>query len=357
VSFIEIKEQRLRDILSNIKSKRICVFGDFYLDRYSIGIMEAISREAPIPIIRLKHVNSTMFTPGGAGNVALNLADLGACVCVAGIRGHDTFGNELESRLNEKQIDTKNLIVAEDRVTGAFEKFYASAYHSRIQQVARADTECAKSISIAQEARLIKAIESELSDSDAFIFADYAEIPGTGVITEKIIEFTSNLAIMNKETVFVGDSRLRIEQFKNMVCVPNDYEAAMATGMYKSHSSPEIDDETVQRSGRILAKRLNKSLFVTKGDKGIAIFDKNGAMTIKQTLPLQGEIDPTGAGDTVASAIAAGLSTGAGFEEVAEIANMSARVTVGKVGTTGTATPNEILATYEILKDTKFADQ
>lgn len=356
MSEMSISTKRLKEILKLIRSTRICVFGDFYLDRYSIGVIECISREAPIPIVRLKTKDSNRYIPGAAGNVAVNLADLGANVSVIGIIGNDTFGKELKRIFREKDINSERLLVANDRLTGAFEKFYASAYHSRIQQVARVDTESAKNISSTQETKLIDFFEQEVSDADGFIFADYAEIPGTGVITEKVLEHVTGVA-RNIEKIFVGDSRLRIEEFKNMICVPNDYEAAMAARIYESHSSHEIDDETVVRAGQILTEQINRELFITRGEKGIAVFDRSGKMTMKTTILVDGEIDPTGAGDTVAVAIAASLSVKATFEEAAEIANIAGRVTVGKIGTTGTASPSEILACHEILQIKGFSDQ
>ena len=87
MSLMTIDRATLSDTLAKVKDTKICVLGDFYLDRYSLGIMEVISREAPIPIIRLKSQDSTRYLPGAAGNVALNLADLGAQVCAGGHRG------------------------------------------------------------------------------------------------------------------------------------------------------------------------------------------------------------------------------------------------------------------------------
>lgn len=345
---ITISSERLKEILERQKSKRICVFGDFYLDRYSIGIMECISREAPIPIVRLKTPQSTRHLPGAAGNVAMNLAGLETGVSVVGIIGDDMFGEHLEKFLSTHGVDTQGLIVAKDRPTGAFEKFYASAFHSRIQQVARVDTEAAKQITSGQEKLLMEHFHRQLNGCDGFIFADYAEIPGTGVITEAVLEMAAVASLKTKK-IFIGDSRLRVDKFTEMMCVPNDYEAAMATGIYESHSSHAIDDATVVQAGRRLRKKTRKAVFITRGDKGISVFDEKDNYLFKPTLPLDGEIDPTGAGDTVASAITASLCAGATLEEAAEIANIAARVTVGKIGTTGTASSSEILACHDIL--------
>ncbi|MCF8035162.1 MAG: hypothetical protein K9K66_04160 [Desulfarculaceae bacterium] len=350
MSLMSIDRDTLSDVLAKIKDTKICVVGDFYLDRYSLGIMEVISREAPIPIIRLKSQDSTRYLPGAAGNVALNLADLGAQVSAIGIVGHDHNGRILTDILQERGIDTSGMVEVSDRLTGAFEKFYASAYHSRVQQVARVDTESAKAISSSQEQQIIDNIAAMLQVCDGLVVADYAEILGTGVVTDNVLAFLDK-EITASGKVAIGDSRLRVDQFKGLTCVPNDYEAAMAAGIYQSHTSHEIGGEVVIEAGKILVEKLHSDLFITRGEKGIIFFDRQGAYTRVPTVPLDGEIDPTGAGDSVASAIAASLCAGASPVHAAEIANLAARVSVGKVGITGTAKPPEILATRQIIAD------
>ncbi len=349
MTLMSIDRETLSQILADIKNTKVCVVGDFYLDRYSVGIMEVISREAPIPIIRLKSQDSTRYLPGAAGNVALNLADLGAQVSVVGIVGNDNHGHMLVDILAQRGIDTSHMVVVNDRLTGAFEKFYASAFHSRLQQVARVDTESAKAISSDQEQSIIDNIAAEMQTCDGLVVADYAEILGTGVVTDNVLAFLEQKLGENGK-IAIGDSRLRVGQFKGLICVPNDYEAAMAAGIYQSHTSHEISDEVVIESGKILVERLHRELYITRGEKGIMLFDQDGAYTRLPTVPLDGEIDPTGAGDSVASAIASALSAGASLAQAAEIANLAARVSVGKVGVTGTATPPEIMATLDIIQ-------
>ena len=170
-----------------------------------------------------------------------------------------------------------------------------------------------------------------------------------GVVTDNVLAFLEQrLAETGKKAI--GDSRLRVDQFKGLICVPNDYEAAMAAGIYQSHTSHEIGAEVVIQAGKILVEKLHSPLYITRGEKGIMFFERNGDYTRLPTVPLDGEIDPTGAGDSVASAIASSLCAGASYTQAAEIANLAARVSVGKVGVTGTARPSEILATLDIIE-------
>jgi len=163
--------------------------------------------------------------------------------------------------------------------------------------VARVDTESAKAISSDQEQRIIDNIAAEMETCHGLVVADYAEILGTGVVTDKVLAFLEQKLGENGK-IAIGDSRLRVGQFKGLICVPNDYEAAMAAGIYQSHTSHEISDEVVIESGKILVDRLHRELYITRGEKGIMLFDQDGAYTRLPTVPLDGEIDPTGAGDT-----------------------------------------------------------
>ena len=343
-----LNQDRLRQLLDMFVNIKICVIGDFYLDRYSLGVMECISREAPIPIIRLKNKDCTRYVPGAAGNVAINLRALGANVNTVGVLGNDVNKDILMAIFDAQQVDTKSMLIVNDRMTGAFEKFYASAYHSKMQQVSRVDTESAKPLTIKQEEVIVELIDQAIQDVDGIIVADYAEIDGTGIITRHILKHLVEIANIRSRVV-VGDSRLRIGDFQNMIVVPNDYEAAMAVGIYESHSSTSIDDKIVLESGAILVGKTRREVFITRGDKGITLFSGDGQAKTVGTIPLDGEIDPTGAGDTVAASICASLCAGASLEEAAMLSNLAARVTVGKIGTTGTATPLEIIASMDIL--------
>lgn len=342
---MELSESRLCEILERLPSARIAVFGDFYLDRYGLGTMEAISREAPVPIVRLKRRASNRYSPGGAGNTAMNLAGLGAQLWAVGVIGADLYGGELKKQLAAKGADVSGLIEDGSRVTGAFEKFYAAAYHSLSQQVARVDTENENPPAAEVERRLTDKLRELLDQLDGMIVADYAEVEGTGVVTPALLQIVSERAA-ERDRVIVGDSRDRIGEFRHILGVPNDYEAAMAAGVYRSHTAQDVPDEVVRQSGEILTKKLQREVIITRGYRGMTLFDNDGRPTHVATRPAEGQIDPTGAGDTVGAAVAASLVSGASLHEAAEIANLAAGVTVVKIGTTGTATPDEILTAF-----------
>ena len=132
--------------------------------------------------------------------------------------------------------------------------------------------------------------------------------------------------------------------------MPNDYEAAMAAGVYRLHESDHISDETALLAGSKL-KDLTRceTLFITQGERGMMVFPTAGEPIRVPTAPCTGEVDGTGAGDTVTAAVALSLAAGADIIEAAELANLAAGTTVKKLGTTGTPTYDEILAAFDAL--------
>ena len=341
-----LSRDRLQALLGRSGQIRLAVFGDFYLDRYGIGTMEAISREAPVPIVRLRHRESNRYSPGGAGNTACNVRALGAEVWAVSVAGDDLYGREMRSQFQQLGIHVDHLILSPERVTPAFEKFYASAYHSELQQVSRIDTENDRPMSASLEEQLRGCLWQAVSQVDVVIVADYAEVAGTGCVTDRVLQEISNASVQ-EQPLFIGDSRDRIGRFTHILGTPNDYEAAMAAGVYQPHMSQDISDETVQRSGEILTRALQRELIVTRGKRGMTVFDREGHPTAVPAVPVTGPTDPTGAGDTVAAALSTALAAGATLTEAAEIGNLAARVTVQKLGQTGTASTEEILAQWD----------
>ena len=343
-----LSTEELTRTLDGFKGRKIAVLGDFYLDRYIWGNMEGISREAPVPIVRVEH---DVYSPGAAGNTALNVRALGAEVYAVGVVGEDIAGEIMRREFAQQGIDDTALLTDSARHTPAFSKIYAASYHGKRQQVARFDRENEDGLSPSIEKALLDRLEEVLGRADALIVADYAEVPGTGTITDRVLQEAGRTAQM-RGTPSVGDSRDRIAEFaKFTVVVPNDYEAAMAAGVYHPHTSGDIDDKTVLESGRHLLDRTGgESVIVTRGERGMTVFREEG-WTHVPTVPAQGEIDVTGAGDTITAVISLALASRVDLAYAAEIGNLAGAVTVGKLGTTGTASRGEILAMHRKFRE------
>jgi len=340
--------EELTRILDGFKGRKIAVLGDFYLDRYIWGNMEGISREAPVPIVRVEH---DVYSPGAAGNTALNVQALGAEVYAVGVVGEDIAGEIMRREFAQRGIDDTALLTDGARHTPTFSKIYAASYHGKRQQVARFDRENESGLSPSMEEALLSHLEETVERVDALIVADYAEVPGTGTITDRVLRAAGEIARV-QDTPSVGDSRDRIAEFARFTAVvPNDYEAAMAVGAYHLHSSGDIDDQTVIESGGCLLERTDdESVIITRGARGMTVFRREG-WTHVPTVPAQGEIDVTGAGDTVTAIISLALASRVDLVHAAEIGNLAGAVTVGKLGTTGTASRDELLAMHRRFRE------
>ena len=211
--------------------------------------------------------------------------------------------------------------------------------------MARVDTENDQPLPRAVEDALRDGLRHVIGQVDVVIVADYAEVPGTGCVTDRILGEV-RAAAQRGRPLFVGDSRERIASFAHVLGVPNDYEAAMAADIYQPHTSQDLSDDMVAEAGRILTRTLDHELVITRGKRGMTVFDRTGQPTAVPTVPVTGPTDPTGAGDTVVAALSTSLAAGAQLVEAAQIGNLAARVTVQKLGQTGTASPDEIVAQW-----------
>jgi rfaE bifunctional protein kinase chain/domain len=346
---LRLTRERLEETLREFQGVKVAIVGDFYLDRYISGSMEAISREAAVPVVRIE---TDSYSPGAAGNTACNLASMGADVVAVGVIGDDLSGRIMREELASRGIDAENLLAVSSRHTATFNKVYASSYHGKKQQVGRFDQENDTPIGSKAEARIIEILKRLSTDCRVIVAADYAEIPDTGVVTKAILKEIEALS-RGRGLLSIGDSRDRIAEFCGFsVLVPNDYEAAMAAGVYRPHESRNISDEVVLVAGRELHEITHcDTLCITRGERGMTVFPSTGNIISVPTMPCTGEVDATGAGDTVTAALALALSAGCDIVEAAELANLAAGTTVKKIGTTGSATHNEILAALDSLSD------
>lgn len=352
MGFEPITLGRLIEILDSFKGRRIAVFGDYYLDRYVHGVMEDISREAPVPIVRFKK-GGNIYSPGAAGNTAWNAADLGAEVYAIGVVGDDYAGKILMQELNLRGIDTSLMVVDPERITCTYEKTYAKSKYVKTgewQQVARLDAENDEKISEKTKEMLIGGLRSILGEVEAVIVVDQVEEEDMGAVTREVLEELKEMASRSGK-LFVADSRKRIGRFDRFgLIVPNDYEACEAAGLEEMYWREEITPEMVRRAGEILRERLGCDVIVTTGERGMTVFARDGKVVDVPTVPARGEIDITGAGDTVTASVTLALCCGADLIEAAQIGNLAAGVTVKKVGITGTATREEIIEEFKLRK-------
>ena len=323
------------------------MYGDHCLDRYMVGRMEVISRDAPVPIVRLYE---DRYTPGGGGNVAMNLRALGAQVVALGAVGDDNTSEILRRCYDEAGIETEFLHACPGRHAIAFNKLYAKSSHGSPQQVARFDQENADPLPRESEEQIRALMDRVTPGLDAVVICDYEEVAGTGGVTPAVLEHLRRLAAEHG-VVLSADSRMRIESLAPVdIVAPNDLEAAAAARLVDLDHRGEITEDMVLAAGRKLTHEAGiRYVIITRGEKGMTVFQRD-ADPETVAAPPAGEIDVTGAGDAALAALTLGHVSGLPIRQCAELANLAAHVTIHKLNTTGTASPEELAEALESLR-------
>jgi len=344
---MKLDRTALENALKGAANVKIAVIGDMCLDRYITGNMTGISREAPIPIIQIE---TDVYLPGGAGNTTLNARGLGTTVYPLGVIGDDLSGEIMFKEFHARGINTDYMIREKGRFTHAYTKVYASAFRSKLQQSARFDRANFNTIAKDSEEKVIENLHRLLNIVDALIVADYSEILGAGTISDRVFEEVRSIAKSGK-VITIGDSRERVHHMQYFTAVkPNESEVAMALYPDDFQRRPYQQEETAKEFATLLRQKIHcKHVIMTRGEKGALIASEGCEPVNVPTLPAEGEIDVTGAGDCFAATLATGLVLGLDIVAAVELANIAAGITVKKLNTTGIATPQEIRSTYEVF--------
>ena len=308
-------KERLLKIVGNLNSKSIMVIGDLMLDKYIWGDVSRISPEAPVQVVSVEKEN---YVPGGAANVANNIAGLGSKASMVGIVGNDISKDYLISELKKRNINVDGIMIDEKRPTIQKVRIIA-----RSQQLLRVDYENKDRLHDHIEKKLIKFISENLQNVDGVVVSDYAK----GAVTKGLMSILKDLARKHNKTIIVDPKPRNKELYTDVTLItPNHKEASEMAGI------EEETEKDIEKIGAILLKTLNNNVLITRGEKGMSLFEKNGRIT---NIPTKAKevFDVTGAGDTCVATIALALATGATMEEAAIIANHAAGIKVGKIGT------------------------
>jgi len=321
--------KKLMDAVGRFKGRRVVNVGDVITDEYLYGKPARISREAPVLILRFTDREVRL---GGAANAAHNVHALGATAVPVGMVGVDPAGDEARGLFERAGIATDGLLRVGGRLTPVKTRIMAGGYQSTRQQVVRLDREPDGGIAQDVEGRLIERLKALAAGADAFLVSDY----GYGTVTPRVYETVLALGRQRQAPVTV-DSRYDLPRFRGATAAtPNEPEVEALTGA-------EVSDEpALEKAGRAVLERLDaRLLLVTRGSRGMALFEREGPVTF---MPIHGSdeiADVTGAGDTVISAFTVSLSAGASPGEAAWLANVAGGVVVMKRGT-ATVTAREL---------------
>jgi D-beta-D-heptose 7-phosphate kinase/D-beta-D-heptose 1-phosphate adenosyltransferase len=307
------------DALSHAISRRtvLCI-GDLMLDEFVYGEVSRISPEAPAPVIAVRRSETNI---GGAGNVARNIASLGGRCVFVGLIGADDAGARLKKELAELPRIESVLICDSARPTTRKVRFVSEHFSTHML---RADWERAAPASPGVEQELIDAILPQLARADIVLLSDYAK----GVLTARVIRNVIDAARKAKKRVIVDPKSANLAIYRGAtVLSPNLKEFAEATRS-RADSGQNIADAA--REAMVLADC--EAMLVTQSENGMTLVPRKGEVIHVPAHPVKVR-DVSGAGDTVAAALALALAAGADWEAALRIANAAAAVAVSKQGT------------------------
>jgi D-glycero-beta-D-manno-heptose-7-phosphate kinase len=321
--------RRMTAVVDAVRSRTILVIGDLIVDEYLFGKPARISREAPVLILRFTEREVLL---GGAANAIHNVHALGARVVPVGVVGQDAAGDELRGLLRSRGIPTDGIVTEPGRTTPVKTRINAGGYQATRQQVVRLDREPTGDLQPVTEDAMIARLDALVGGVDAILVSDY----GYDTVTPRVFERVRALAQQHRAVLSV-DSRYQLPRFTGVTAAtPNEAELEQLAG------APMDDEREVEKAGRQLLERLEaRMLLVTRGSRGMALLERDGATTF---IPIHGtdEIaDVTGAGDTVIATFTAALAAGAQPIEAATLANVAGGIVVMKRGT-ATVSPAEL---------------
>ncbi len=336
----------LLPLVRKFKDRRIGVLGDLMLDRYLWGSATRISPEAAVPVVDLTAESACL---GGAGNVAANLAALGARASVFGVVGGDEFGRALQERLHAGGLMQKGVVLDPKRRTTVKTRIIA-----RHQQVVRLDRESREPLDAPTQEQLLRRVMSALRSLDALVISDYDK----GVVTDDCANRVLAACHRLNVPAFVKPKTSRLFAYRGATAIVcNRKEAAFFV------QRPLEDDKALEEAGRALLAHFGcAGVVITLGEKGMSVFEDGHksaihvpATSFEVTYARVGQpgiehgatgrqvFDVTGAGDTVVSVLALAAAAGASIRDAAHLANCAAGIVVGKLGT-ATVSPKELEA-------------
>ncbi len=315
---MNITEVKLKSIFRKSKGKKIAIIGDVMLDKYVYGTISRISPEAPVPVV---DIDNTEYKLGGAANVANNIKALDAEPILIGVIGNDYDSKHYLDVMRSLGLSTIGIIKDTSRPTTAKTRVIAHSQH-----VLRVDNEVTEDVSSTSRKKILEFFKKNVKSFEAVILQDYNK----GVLTEELISELIAVSKKNHKPVYVDPKFRNFFAYKDVtIFKPNRKETADILAM-------KIDgEESIKDAGRILIDKLNcEYLVLTRGEKGMMLFDKEKNKTVILNIPTIARkvADVSGAGDTVISTIAVMLAGGASIVEAVMLANQAAGIVCEEVG-------------------------
>ncbi len=304
---------KLIGMLNRFNPIKVLVIGDFMLDTYTTGKVKRVSPESPVCIL---HVQKEESLAGGAGNVALNLAALGAKVFVIGRVGQDIAGDELKDCLEREGVITDGLVYQKGFKTPVKNRLIADS-----QQILRVDFETITALPEGIEEEIIQTIPGFLDKVQIVAISDYAK----GFLSRSLLQALIQMAKVRGIPVIVDPKGDDFSKYDGATMIKPNLAEAFAAARLAPPDPLEKVAEKIFKSCNI------DSLLITKSEAGIALFHRNGSF---QDFPVRSKEvkDVTGAGDTVLATLTLALANSLDVKYAAQLSNIAAGIAIERMG-------------------------
>jgi rfaE bifunctional protein kinase chain/domain len=335
-----LTHDRLELILKQIPALTIGVLGDLFLDRY-LDLDAALTEPSLETGLDAYQVTAVRASPGAAGTVINNLAafGVGRIVPIAVI-GEDGEGFELLRSLERlANVDRRWLIQDSRRRTPTYMKPMLHHPGQRLRELNRFDIKNRMPLAPDLEQQLFANLSKAWASLNALIVVDQVSEVDCGVVTVGMQMLLQQLGQTEPTKFILADSRDRIGQFRAVCVKPNQSECRHAL------SGERADIGDIETAARLLGGRTGRAVFCTRGEHGILLVQPGTGNDQVCDIPayrITGPIDIVGAGDSTSAAIAAAVAGGASYVEAAAFGNLVASITIQQLGTTGSASPEQI---------------
>lgn len=333
---------KTQQTLGHLPRITIAVVGDFFLDKY-LDIDGRLTEKSLETGLDAYQVAGVRTSPGAGGTVTNNLSALGVGRIVAlTVIGTDGEGFELKRELATRRVDLTHVIETPDRRTPTYTKPMLGDGTGAARELNRLDIKNRQPVQAMLVREIARRLDLVVAECDAVIVADQVSEPECGVITLAVRERLAELGQRYPSKILLADSRERIGLFRNVITKPNRSECLGAVGQQGVDPGDAV---AVVAATRQLANRTGRPVYCTIGEQGIFYVEQDRVEMVpgfRVTSP----IDIVGAGDSTTAGIVCALCAGADPLEAAAFGNLVASITIQQIGTTGTASPQQVIARW-----------
>lgn len=330
--------------IERVASARVLVLGDVMLDRYVHGRVERMSPEAPIPVLRIE---TERLVPGGAANVARNVAALGGHAILVGVSGADAAADALNCHLAGEARIEAHILRDPGRQTTEKTRFCAGRH-----PILRADSEATHPLDPPLAAAVLDRFAASLPQVDAVVLSDYAK----GALCDAVLRPAIVRAKAAGKPVIADPKSVDFGRYRGVdLLTPNRGELGAAIA-----SAGEDDAAVAEAASQAIRRWGLAAILVTRGARGMTLA-RAGVQSMHFPATAREVFDPTGAGDTVVATLALAIASGVPLPDAAKLANLAAGIAVGHAGT-AVVRPEELAGALRLREavaapDGKIADQ